>query len=58
MIWHAATDWDDLKLFLPKAAAAKLEVWAYLVPHRIITFDTEFGKRRGSVDPAEIAFSF
>jgi hypothetical protein len=32
LIWHAPTDWDDLKLFLPKAAEAKLEVWVYLVP--------------------------
>jgi len=32
LIWHAPTDWDDLKLFLPKAAQANLEVWAYLVP--------------------------
>jgi hypothetical protein len=32
LIWHAATDWDDLKLFLPKAAQAGIEVWVYLVP--------------------------
>jgi hypothetical protein len=32
LIWHANTDWDDLKLFLPKAAEAKLTVWVYLVP--------------------------
>jgi len=32
LILHAATDWDDLKLFLPKAAQAKLQVWVYLVP--------------------------
>ena len=32
LVWHAATDWDDLKLFLPKAAQANLQVWAYLVP--------------------------
>jgi hypothetical protein len=32
LIWHAATDWEDLKLFLPRAAAAGLEVWVYLVP--------------------------
>jgi hypothetical protein len=24
LVWHAATDWDDLKLFLPKAAQANL----------------------------------
>ncbi len=32
LICHAPTDWDDLKLFLPKAADAKLEVWVYLAP--------------------------
>jgi len=32
LLWHAPTDWDDLKLFLPKAAQAGLEVWVYLVP--------------------------
>jgi hypothetical protein len=32
LICHAATDWDDLKLFLPKAAKAKLEVWVYIAP--------------------------
>ncbi len=32
LIWHAPTDWDDLKLFLPKAATAGVEVWVYLVP--------------------------
>ncbi len=32
LIWHAATDWEDLKLFLPKAASAGLDVWVYLVP--------------------------
>jgi hypothetical protein len=32
LIWHAATDWEDLKTFLPKAAQAHIEVWAYLVP--------------------------
>jgi hypothetical protein len=32
LIAHAATDWDDLKLFLPEAARAHIEVWAYLVP--------------------------
>ena len=24
LVWHAATDWDDLKLFLPKAARREL----------------------------------
>lgn len=32
LIWHAPTDWDDLKLFLPKAAEAGIQVWVYLVP--------------------------
>jgi hypothetical protein len=32
LIAHAATDWDDLKRFLPEAAKAHIEVWAYLVP--------------------------
>lgn len=34
LIDHAATDWDDLKLFLPKAAKAGLEVWVYILPPR------------------------
>jgi len=32
LVWHASTDWDDLKLFLPRAAQAGIEVWVYLVP--------------------------
>jgi hypothetical protein len=32
LIWHASTDWDDLKLFLPKASEAGIDVWVYLVP--------------------------
>ena len=32
LIWHATTDWDDLKLFLPKAAKEGIDVWVYLVP--------------------------
>ena len=32
LIYHAATDWEDLKAFLPKAAEANLQVWVYLVP--------------------------
>lgn len=32
LIWHAPTDWDDLKLFLPKASQAGIEVLVYLVP--------------------------
>ncbi len=32
LVWHAATDWDDLKLFLPQARKANINVWVYLVP--------------------------
>ena len=32
LVWHARTDWDDLRLFLPKAAQADIQVWVYLVP--------------------------
>ena len=32
LIWHKATDWDDLKVFLPKASRAGIDVWVYLVP--------------------------
>ncbi len=32
LCWHASTDWDDLKGFLPKAAQMGVEVWVYLVP--------------------------
>ncbi|HIE51169.1 MAG TPA: hypothetical protein EYP85_05380, partial [Armatimonadetes bacterium] len=32
LIWHAATDWEDLKRFLPEAAKAGINVWVYLVP--------------------------
>jgi len=32
LLWHASTDWEDLKLFLPKAAEAGIAVTAYLVP--------------------------
>jgi hypothetical protein len=32
LIWHRATDWNDLQLFLPKAAKAGINVWVYLVP--------------------------
>lgn len=32
LVWHAGTDWDDLKAFLPKAAEAGIDVWVYLVP--------------------------
>ena len=45
LVWHAPTDWDDLKLFLPKAAQAGLEVWVYLVP------PTESAPQEGSLYP-------
>jgi len=32
LIWHEKTDWEDLKLFLPKAAEKHISVWVYLVP--------------------------
>ena len=32
LIWTAATDWEDLQLFLPKARAQGLSVWVTLVP--------------------------
>ncbi len=32
LLWHASTDWEDLKLFLPKAAEAGIAVTVYLVP--------------------------
>ena len=45
LVWHAGTDWDDLKLFLPKAAEANIEVWVYLVP------PTESAPREGDLYP-------
>ncbi|MFC4076705.1 hypothetical protein [Salinithrix halophila] len=33
LIWHASTDWDDLRReFLPAAREAGIDVWVYLVP--------------------------
>jgi hypothetical protein len=32
LIWHAATDWDDLQRFLPLARDRRLNVWVSLVP--------------------------
>src|ERR1035437_4380875 len=32
LVWHARTDWDDLKLFLPQAAQANIQGWVCLVP--------------------------
>src|ERR1039457_1385829 len=31
LVWHARTDWGDLKRFLPQAAQANIEIWVYLV---------------------------
>ena len=45
LVWHARTDWDDLKLFLPKAAEANIEVWVYLVP------PSESAPREGDLYP-------
>lgn len=32
LVWRATNDWDDLKLFLPKAREINLRVWVTLVP--------------------------
>lgn len=32
LIWHAATDWDDLQLFLPQARKQNIKVWVTVVP--------------------------
>ena len=32
LIWHAKTDWDDLKIFLPLAREKGIKVWITLVP--------------------------
>lgn len=32
LIWHAKTDWDDLKLFLPIARDNDIKVWVTLCP--------------------------
>jgi hypothetical protein len=32
LIWRAATDWEDLKLFLPRAREKHINVWVTLVP--------------------------
>lgn len=32
LVWRAKNDWDDLKLFLPKAAAHHLRVWVTICP--------------------------
>jgi hypothetical protein len=33
LIYHGASDWEDLQSFLPMARGAGISVWAYLVPH-------------------------
>src|SRR5574343_565698 len=33
LVWHSQYDWSDLRYFLPKAKAAGINVWVYLVPH-------------------------
>jgi len=45
LIAHAATDWEDLQRFLPEAARAHIEVWAYLVP------PSESAPRNGTLYP-------
>jgi hypothetical protein len=45
LIAHAATDWEDLQLFLPKAAQAHIQVWVYLVP------PSESAPREGNLYP-------
>jgi hypothetical protein len=45
LVAHAATDWEDLKLFLPKAAQAHIQVWMYLVP------PSESAPRQGNLYP-------
>jgi len=32
LVWRAATDWEDFKLFLPRAREHKIKVWVTLVP--------------------------
>jgi len=32
LIWHAATDWEDLQRFLPRARHKGIKVWVTLVP--------------------------
>lgn len=32
LIWHRDTDWDDLKLFLPKAREKNIKVWVTISP--------------------------
>jgi hypothetical protein len=32
LVWRAATDWEDFKLFLPRAREKQIKVWVTLVP--------------------------
>ncbi len=32
LVWRAATDWEDLELFLPRAREKNIKVWVTLVP--------------------------
>ena len=32
LVWRAATDWEDFKLFLPRAREHQIKVWVTLVP--------------------------
>jgi hypothetical protein len=32
LVWRAATDWEDFKLFLPRAREKNIKVWVTLVP--------------------------
>lgn len=41
LIWHSPNDWDDLKVFLPKAKQAGITVWVYLVPHSETTIQNK-----------------
>jgi len=33
LLWHRASDWEDLHEFLPLAQEAGISAWVYLVPH-------------------------
>ena len=52
LIWHAATDWDDLHAFLPRAAKQNIKVWVTVVPptesapkyHDAMPFRQDYGK--------------
>lgn len=47
LIWHAPTDWDDLRHeFLPAARQAGIDVWVYLVP-----LQSPAGSNRNPLEP-------